>query len=254
MTSAATPPNILVLMTDQQRFDALRCAGNAEIHTPNLDRLAAEGVRFESCYVQNPICSPSRASFATGLYPHAHGLWANGVDLPDDRVMLSRALADAGYDCGMVGKQHLGPCALGPEARRDDGYRVYRWSHDPINRAPENSFHQWLRAAHPAAWQSLDLDAQESPEAGNVAKGATPVDTLPVEAHYSRWIAEEAIAFIGEDRATSPSISWRTSSIRTIRSARRRRSGRSTTRTPSPVRTARRRSSPRSPPCRRSIT
>lgn len=193
-------PNILLLMTDQQRFDALRCAGNPEIITPNFDRLAERGVRFEACYVQNPICSPSRASFATGLYPHAHGLWANGVEMPSEMPMVSRTLADAGYDCGMAGKQHLGPCAIGTERRRDDGYRVYKWSHDPINRSPENAYHTWLRRHHPNVWNSLNLDLDTSPEAGNVAKVATAVDTVPVYAHYSYWIAEEAIEFIRQER------------------------------------------------------
>lgn len=199
MTGRARP-NILLLVTDQQRFDALACAGNADILTPNLDRLAAQGARFDACYVQSPICSPSRASFTTGLYPHAHGLWANGVELPLDRPMVSKTLADAGYDCGMAGKQHLGPCANGSERRRDDGYRVYRWSHDPIHRSPENTYHQWLRQKHPEVWASLALDGDASPEAGNVAKGATPVDRVPVDAHYSRWIAEECIDFLREER------------------------------------------------------
>ncbi|MBO0904778.1 sulfatase-like hydrolase/transferase [Jiella sonneratiae] len=200
--SALAPrPNILLLMTDQQRFDALGCAGNPDILTPNLDRLAAAGAMFETCYVQNPICSPSRASFATGLYPHNHGLWANGVALPEALPLISKVLADGGYDCGMAGKQHLAPCANGDEPRLDDGYRVYRWSHDPIHRSPQNSYHLWLKANHPEIYAELVTARADAPaEAGNVAKGATLADTLPVEAHYSHWIAEEAIAFIGEAR------------------------------------------------------
>ncbi|MCD1635812.1 sulfatase-like hydrolase/transferase [Martelella mediterranea] len=200
MTNGVKRPNILVLMTDQQRFDALGCAGNPAISTPNLDRLAAEGAMFRSCYAQNPICSPSRASFATGLYPHAHGLWANGVELPEDRTMVSRSLAGAGYDCGMAGKQHLAPCANGPEPRREDGYRVYKWSHDPIHRSAENAFHRWLEDNHPDIWSRIGDTSGATAEAGNIAKGATAVDVLPVEAHYSHWIAEEVIAFIGERR------------------------------------------------------
>lgn len=194
-------PNILVLMTDQQRFDALGAAGNGHIHTPALDRLAADGARFASCYVQNPICSPSRASFATGLYVHAHGLWANGVALPDRHAVLSKVLAGVGYDCGMAGKQHLAPCANGDEPRLDDGYRVYKWSHDPIHTSPDNSYHRWLKAKHPGVLAHLLHTRQgASAEAGNVAKAATPADTVPVEAHYSRWVAEEAISFIAEER------------------------------------------------------
>lgn len=193
--------NILVLMTDQQRFDAMGCYGNRHIKTPNLDRLAANGALFETCYVQNPICSPSRATFMTGLYPRNHGLWANGVTLPEGLRLLSKALAGAGYDCGMAGKQHLAPCSAGEEPRLDDGYRVYRWSHDPIHSSPGNSYHAWLKHHHPAIFESAVVRKPlGSAEAGNVAKGAMPLDVVPVEAHYSRWIAEEAIAFV-EDRS-----------------------------------------------------
>lgn len=195
-------PNILLLVADQHRYDAVGYSGNEDIITPNLDELAATGTSFETCYVQNPICSPSRASFATGLYARNHGLWANGVELGDEHRMVSRALADAGYDCGMAGKQHLGPCAIGDEARRDDGYRVYRWSHDPIHRSENNAYHRWLRDTHPDIYRREVVDRQqESPEAGNVAKGATPMDVLPVEAHYTHWIAEEAIEFIEDSSA-----------------------------------------------------
>ncbi len=194
-------PNVLLLMTDQQRFDALGCAGNPHIRTPNLDRLAAQGAMFETCYVQNPICSPSRASFATGLYPHNHGLWANGVALPTALPLISKALADSGYDCGMAGKQHLAPCASGDEPRLDDGYRVYKWSHDPIHRSPLNSYHRWLEQHHPDVYTKLVSGrAEETAEAGNVAKGPTVADTVPVDAHYSHWIAEEAIAFLSQER------------------------------------------------------
>lgn len=192
-------PNILLLVTDQQRFDSLGCYGDPHVRTPHLDRLAARGALFEACYVQSPICSPSRATFATGLYPHAHGLWANGVTLPAGRRLLSKALASAGYDCGMAGKQHLGPCANGDEPRLDDGYRVYRWSHDPIHPSPNNAYHHWLRRTHPEIYRTAVLEKPlGSAEAGNVAKGAMPLDLVPVEAHYSHWIAEEAIGFIAD--------------------------------------------------------
>ncbi|HEU5329890.1 MAG TPA: sulfatase-like hydrolase/transferase, partial [Thermomicrobiales bacterium] len=110
---AESRPNILFICTDQQRYDTLGCYGNPHIQTPHLDQLAREGVLFEQCYVQSPVCAPSRASLMTGLYPHAHGLWANGVPLPGRHALVTRALADGGYDCGMVGKQHLAACFQG---------------------------------------------------------------------------------------------------------------------------------------------
>ncbi|HEV2125731.1 MAG TPA: sulfatase-like hydrolase/transferase, partial [Chloroflexota bacterium] len=94
MPSRTTRPNILFICTDQHRFDALGCYGNRHIQTPNIDRLAAQGVLFERCYTPNPVCAPTRASIVTGRYPHAHGLWANGVSLPPHEQFFSRVLAD----------------------------------------------------------------------------------------------------------------------------------------------------------------
>lgn len=105
--SAVERPNILFICTDQQRYDALGCYGNPHVQSPAIDGLARDGVLFERCYVQSPVCAPARASISTGTYPHTHGLWANGVALPPHHRLFTRALADAGYDCGMIGKQHL---------------------------------------------------------------------------------------------------------------------------------------------------
>src|SRR5699024_9198219 len=113
-------PNILLLCTDQQRFDALGAYGNPFIDTPHLDALATQGVLFENCYVQSPVCGPSRASLMTGRYMSSHGLYANGVDLPSQQRVFTRDLADAGYDCGLVGKLHLGACANGRSEPRTD--------------------------------------------------------------------------------------------------------------------------------------
>ncbi len=199
-------PNILLLCTDQQRYDTLGCTGNAAAQTPHLDALAAEGTLFENCYVQNTICSPSRASLFTGQYVHNHGLWANGVSLPAHAKMFTRALADAGYDCGMIGKQHLSACQdWRTEPRHDDGYRVFEWAHDPIHRSPQNSYLAWLREKFPETYREV-LGAGSDPaasEAGNKARGATPMNLVPVEAHFSHWVAERAIAFI-QDPAREP--------------------------------------------------
>jgi len=149
MTSQ-TPPNILLICSDQQRYDTLGASGNPHVRTPALDRLAGEGVLFENCYVQNPVCAPSRASLMTGRYVHSHGLWANGVSLPERERLFTRALADAGYDCGLIGKLHLSACEDGRiEVRHDDGFRTFRWAHDPYPGSAENRYHQWLRATRP---------------------------------------------------------------------------------------------------------
>ncbi|HYN90111.1 MAG TPA: sulfatase-like hydrolase/transferase, partial [Ardenticatenaceae bacterium] len=150
------------------------------------DRLAEEGVLFEHCYVQAPVCAPSRASLLTGRYPSAHGLWANGVALPDHELTFPRALAEAGYDCGLIGKLHLAPCAEGrSEPLYDRGFRFVRWSHDPSHASPENSYHQWLVERAPEAYAAA-IDPKQ----------AASFKTLAREVHYSHWVAEEAIEFL----------------------------------------------------------
>jgi arylsulfatase A-like enzyme len=102
-------PNILWICTDQQFAGALGCAGNDDIETPNLDRLAARGVRFEEAYCADPVCVPSRASMVTGRPPHETGVTANGEALPAEyhHETLGVLLDDAGYDCGYGGKWHV---------------------------------------------------------------------------------------------------------------------------------------------------
>ena len=196
-------PNILFICTDQQRADSLGCTGASWAVTPNLDQLAREGALFKNCYVQNPVCSPSRASLFTGKYVANHGLYANGVPMPANQKMFTRTLADAGYDCGMIGKQHLHPCDnWQTEPRRDDGYRVFEWAHGPNHRALENDYHQWLRKTHPDVFQQIfpDKGANENTEYGNQARTGTPMCHVKSEAHYSHWVAERAIDFIKHPR------------------------------------------------------
>ncbi|MEP5152924.1 sulfatase-like hydrolase/transferase [Planktotalea sp.] len=198
-----TRPNILFICTDQQRGDSLGCTGATWAMTPNLDQLAAQGALFENCYVQNPVCSPSRASLFTGKYPSNHGLYANGVPLPEGQHMFTKSLSDAGYDCGMIGKQHLSPCdTWRTEPRQDDGYRVFEWAHGPNHRALENDYHLWLRKTHPEIYQGIfpDAGANENTEYSNRARTGTPIDHVPKEAHYSHWVAERAINFIETPR------------------------------------------------------
>lgn len=126
-------PNILFLFTDQQRADTLGCYGNAVCRTPNVDRLAAEGVRFSQGYTPTSICTPARASILTGVMPHKHRLLANFernvgylTELPDDAIPFSRYLRDAGYNVGTIGKWHIGQ-ERGPDFYEFDGPHFPGW-------------------------------------------------------------------------------------------------------------------------------
>lgn len=103
-------PNFLFLMADDQRFDALSCAGNRFLKTPNLDRIAEEGVRFAQAFVTNSLCSPSRATALTGLYSHTHGVtWNSGphASLELRFPTFPKLLRQAGYFTALAGKWHI---------------------------------------------------------------------------------------------------------------------------------------------------
>ncbi|MHC4229035.1 MAG: sulfatase-like hydrolase/transferase [Planctomycetota bacterium] len=101
-------PNVIYIMTDQQRKDTLRCCGNDKVQTPALDGLAQRGVLFTSCYTTQPVCSPCRSSMVTGLFPNTTGVVENNIPLPPDKFSWMRAMHDAGYRVCYVGKWHLG--------------------------------------------------------------------------------------------------------------------------------------------------
>lgn len=102
-------PNIIYIFTDQQTASAMSCAGNTDLHTPNMDKLAANGVRFENAYCTAPLSGPSRAAMFTGHYPGTAGLLVNGAEMPDSlkHATLGTLIADGGYECAYGGKWHL---------------------------------------------------------------------------------------------------------------------------------------------------
>jgi arylsulfatase A-like enzyme len=105
---SAQTPNILVIMTDQQAASAMSVTGNPYLNTPAMDSIAARGVRFDRAYVTQPLCTPSRSSMMTGRYPHEIGTTTNGKRFNKDWPMVGKLVADSGYDCGYIGKWHVG--------------------------------------------------------------------------------------------------------------------------------------------------
>jgi N-acetylglucosamine-6-sulfatase len=100
-------PNFIFILTDDQRWDALGCAGHPFFKSPNLDRLAREGVRFKNAFVTTSLCSPSRATFLTGLYAHRHGVMNNFTPWTGEHLTFLERLARIGYDCAFIGKWHM---------------------------------------------------------------------------------------------------------------------------------------------------
>jgi N-acetylglucosamine-6-sulfatase len=103
----ARRPNILFILSDDHRWDALSHVGHPAARTPNLDRLAREGVLFENAFCTTSLCSPSRASFLTGMYAHTHGVRNNMTPWNNAHVTFLEMLHGAGYETGYVGKWHM---------------------------------------------------------------------------------------------------------------------------------------------------
>jgi len=131
--------NILFIMCDQLRWDYLSCYGHPTLHTPNIDALAARGVRFTRSYVQSPICGASRMSTYTGRYVHSHGASWNGFPLKAGEMTMGDYLRPLGLRTALVGKTHMEPDTetmqrLGIDPQSIIGVRVSECGFDPYER------------------------------------------------------------------------------------------------------------------------
>lgn len=179
-------PNILWICSDQQRWDTIHALGNKYIRTPNIDRLVAGGVSCLNTYCQSTICTPSRASFLTGMYPSTIHACGNGNERwVEAAPLVTKLLADAGYFCGLSGKLHLSGCAGRTEPRpEDDGYALFHWSQDHRDLWPVgHAYAEWVKD------QGGDLGAIYA------EKGY-----MPSELHQTKFCADKAIEFIEEKR------------------------------------------------------
>jgi arylsulfatase A-like enzyme len=122
-------PNILFLMPDQQRYHAMGCAGDPDVKTPHIDKLAAQGLMLRNTIANTPVCCPARANLLTGQYAHRNGMVANDLRLREGGVSWAREFGAAGYRTGFVGKWHLdgGPRMPGfvPPGERRHGFEYW---------------------------------------------------------------------------------------------------------------------------------
>lgn len=98
---------IVFIMTDTQRWDMLGCYGNKDMVTPNLDRMASQGIRFNRAYTTQPVCGPARSAIFTGTFPHSNGSWGNSMPLGDNVKTIGQRLRDHGFHTAYIGKYHL---------------------------------------------------------------------------------------------------------------------------------------------------
>lgn len=206
-------PNFLFICTDQQRSDSLGCSGNVQARTPHIDGIAADGVRCTRHSTPMQICSPSRATLLTGLYPRHHRLIVNGMALPAEVPVLTDMLTGAGYRTHGVGKQHLQPLLAPPEYEMPDSRAFwskpgasdwngpfYGYQTVDLLLGESDTAHiaghyaNWLRTRHP---DSLDLLLPE------LSKSAPPADldeiwpsAMPPALHYNSWITDRAVDYL----------------------------------------------------------
>ena len=196
-------PNVLVVISDQLHHRALRCAGNEIIHTPNIDRLARQGVRFENALCPTPFCSPTRASLMTGMFPHQHriirNLRSSNPGLDSDLPTTEQALMDAGYVVRQFGKWHLGDKTRVPAYAHDPELN-YRDYFRPIARGmpkppegPRNRVGRPIFSIDAVKDANAKYEGQRGP--ANSWIGRTDV---PVEHTEEAWIADRAIKTLGE--------------------------------------------------------
>lgn len=178
-------PNILWICTDQQRYDTIAALGANHVHTPHLDQLVTTGVALTQAFCQSPICTPSRASFLTGMYPSSIHACTNGNESwAGAAPLVTRLLAANGYDCGLAGKLHLAGAHGRIEPRGDDGYRVFHWSHDPRDLWPTgHAYADWIGV-----------------QGKNLGELRQDTAALPAALHQTSWCTDRAIDFIEEQR------------------------------------------------------
>ncbi len=198
--------NILFVTTDQQRFDALGCAGNAFARTPHGDRLAREGIRYRHAFTNNVVCMPSRSTMFTGLHPRTHGVVANGIALPDDGTGITHWLKrKAGYRTALIGKAHFEP-AVDLRQRFTQNRMSSEGSYGPWFGFDhvELSFHGPAGASHYARWLQ-----EKHPEhvlgfapiligvpGGDTGAPETANNPIPKELYHSAWVAERTRAWL----------------------------------------------------------
>ncbi len=185
-------PNILWLCSDQQRYDTIHALGNSYIDTPNFDRLCQEGVAFTNTYCQNPVCTPSRASFLSGKYPSAVNCnILGGENQPEHCTLIPKALHDAGYYCGNIGKLHISAAWYGYEKRCDDGYDDFIYSLGSGHQLESgySEYANWLKE------KGIDWHTIFTNNGGDYYWYR---EDAPIDLRQTAWCAEKAIEFMAK--------------------------------------------------------
>ncbi len=239
-------PNILFIITDQERYDSLGCCGNPFAKTPNIDAIAAQGTVFERFITASSICQPSRASVLTGLHASVHGVWSNGVALPratdikisensknafsgkwvaSNITTFADIFKENGYDTKAVGKLHFTPYASHPDSGfmecekkwQENPEKMEEWhgpyyGFDDVNITTGHGefigghYGVWLKKNHPDIWNKVREDAKNRKLEFPECKMIYP-SVIPKELHNSSWIGDVACEKI-KQKSENPFLMW----------------------------------------------
>ena len=202
-------PNILLVMTDQFRFDATGLNGGWA-QTPVLDRLAAEGVNYTNCFTNSPICMPARISMATGLYPHNTNVWCNiRYFLPTDVKTWTQVIRDSGYHTALFGKTHYYHHNV--KDMRDHEHILRACGLDVIDEIPGPRACVRVMSNMTERWQKKGLlqpYIDDFRERFATKPHLVRPSTLPLEEYYDVYVAEQAERFLESYRRPEPWFCW----------------------------------------------
>jgi arylsulfatase A-like enzyme len=207
----ARRPDIVLFLTDQQRFDQVGYASGGHFETPNLDRLARGGVIFENAYSASTVCVPARVALMTGVEPHRPPTQDNGMALREGFWTVAHELGRAGYETALIGKAHFAP------VHAQHGFETLRLCEHlqpqglgPLSRERGDElddYHQWLLANGYSDWRVDDM----ARKIRRVAQGHATLDEVDVhvfphgaDVHPTGWVERETMAFLDARDTTRP--------------------------------------------------
>src|SRR5205823_2497159 len=167
--------NLIIFLPDQQRTDTI---GNPKVYAPNLNKLASESVVFERAYVTHPVCTPSRSSLMSGLWPHTNSCTKNSVPLPEQFRVLPELLEDSDYHTAYMGKWHLGA----------EGF-------------PQRGFQEWISTEIVGPYTEFLIANGQTPDKKGGGFSEMAVSRLPLELSKPKFLETHACEFIRRNRA-----------------------------------------------------
>lgn len=214
--------NILLITTDQMRYDALGCNGGAVARTPVIDALAHQGINYRRAHNQNVVCMPARATIITGQHVASHGVWMNGVSLPEETPTIAHVLHDNGYRTALLGKAHFEPWLGDPKDFFEN--RMAAEQHNGPHRGFErmelanhffeghSHYDRWMEAEHaeykPNFYPMVTEKGQNTIGRGDTgAIQVWPTD-VPREYYHTDWVADRTINWLGEIGDEDPFFCW----------------------------------------------